>query len=593
MGLFLSKAFIPPDDLLGCMVNMTGVEEGEEGVVVCTPPFHDADWVWGFMQVLTLMAIYGYVLFYASNMLSQGSELLLLVPSLAGLVGSVVLPILGAVPDGAIMLFSGLGANAQEQLTVGIGALAGSTIMLLTVPWGLSIYLGSVPVEGASGAQYRKKQSKRGASCGKVLTGFGVTPEPSIQANAKIMLGTALIYLVIQGPAFSYATEPSSAEVMGQLAAVEHPYALAGLVLALLSFVGYIWAMTQQDDGAGSNKEYMINAASIKAIENTSNITLAGIIAPIITQSVSKASEEGGLAYLSGALLDAPGKRRLQDLLKPFFKKFDVNGDGQINTAELRDLLRQLGEEVDAEEAQRWMLRLDPDHSGSITTDQFADAMLNYVSEKAHARVFPSMVARRTPSGHLDVNASDGVDGVAEEDEEDDEMPEDLVSLSPEQQQAMIKQRAALMMIIGLGLILIFSDPMVDVMSNVGARLGVPPFYVSFILAPLASNASELIASLNYASKKTRKTITVSLAALEGAACMNNTFCLAIFMGLIYFKGLAWKFSAETIAILIVQCLITVLAMQTTQKVWHALLALTLFPLSLIFVAWLEAIGLD
>jgi hypothetical protein len=64
-------------------------------------------------------------------------------------------------------------------------------------------------------------------------------------------------------------------------------------------------------------------------------------------------------------------------------------------------------------------------------------------------------------------------------------------------------------------------------------------------------------------------------------------------MGLIYFKGLAWKFSAETIAILIVQCLITVLAMQTTQKVWHALLALTLFPLSLIFVAWLEAIGLD
>jgi Ca2+/Na+ antiporter len=232
------------------------------------------------------------------------------------------------------------------QLTVGIGALAGSTIMLLTVPWGLSIYLGSVPVEGASGAQYRKKQSKRGASCGKVLTGFGVTPEPSIQANAKIMLGTALIYLVIQGPAFSYATEPSSAEVMGQLAAVEHPYALAGLVLALLSFVGYIWAMTQQDDGAGSNKEYMINAASIKAIENTSNITLAGIIAPIITQSVSKASEEGGLAYLSGALLDAPGKRRLQDLLKPFFKKFDVNGDGQINTAELRDLLRQLGEEA-------------------------------------------------------------------------------------------------------------------------------------------------------------------------------------------------------------------------------------------------------
>lgn len=68
-------------------------------------------------------------------MISEGSELLLLVPSLAGLVGGVVLPLLGAVPDGAIILFSGLGdyETAQETLSVGVGALAGSTIMLLTV----------------------------------------------------------------------------------------------------------------------------------------------------------------------------------------------------------------------------------------------------------------------------------------------------------------------------------------------------------------------------------------------------------------------------------------------------------------------------
>ena len=67
----------------------------------------------------------------------------------------------------------------------------------------------------------------------------------------------------------------------------------------------------------------------------------------------------------------------------------------------------------------------------------------------------------------------------------------------------------------------------------------IPPFYVAFTLAPLASNASEFIASFAYASKKSRKTITVALAALEGAACMNNTFCLSIFMGLCYFKQLA------------------------------------------------------
>lgn len=53
-------------------------------------------------------------------------------------------------------------------------------------------------------------------------------------------------------------------------------------------------------------------------------------------------------------------------------------------------------------------------------------------------------------------------------------------------------------------------------------------------LAPLASNASELIASFGYALKKTSKSITISLTALEGAGSMNNTFTLGVFMALIY-----------------------------------------------------------
>jgi Ca2+/Na+ antiporter len=82
---------------------------------------------------------------------------------------------------------------------------------------------------------------------------------------------------------------------------------------------------------------------------------------------------------------------------------------------------------------------------------------------------------------------------------------------------------------------------------------GVNPFYVAFVLAPLASNASELIASVNYASKKTPKSISISIATLEGAACMNNTFGLAIFMFLVYYQGLAWQYLAETAVILLVQ----------------------------------------
>ena len=55
--------------------------------------------IFGSLQVLFLGGVYGKVLFDASNQISDGSELLLLIPSLAGIVGSVVLPVLGIVPD--------------------------------------------------------------------------------------------------------------------------------------------------------------------------------------------------------------------------------------------------------------------------------------------------------------------------------------------------------------------------------------------------------------------------------------------------------------------------------------------------------------
>ena len=201
---------------------------------------------------------------------------------------------------------------------------------------------------------------------------------------------------------------------------------------------------------------------------------------------------------------------------------------------------------------------------------EFLEMMLNYIKEKIDAKnaelrakpkpFSPAMEAALSPSK---AGASEHEAEAEEEEEEEEEMPADLEHLSPSEQQVMIMRRAAMLCGLGTALILLFSDPMVEVFSNVGKRLAVPPFYIAFVMAPLASNASELIASLLYASKKSRKTITVSLSALEGAACMNNTFCLAIFMGLIYFKGLVWKFTAETCAILLVQLLVAGVAVGT------------------------------
>lgn len=84
----------------------------------------------------------------------------------------------------------------------------------------------------------------------------------------------------------------------------------------------------------------------------------------------------------------------------------------------------------------------------------------------------------------------------------------------------------------------------------------VPPFYISFLLSPLAANLAEVVTAVRMASKKTAKTTNVALMTLQGACIMNNTFVLGIFMCLSWVKSLAWAFFAETLAILLVQLLV-------------------------------------
>ena len=47
-------------------------------------------------------------------------------------------------------------------------------------------------------------------------------------------------------------------------------------------------------------------------------------------------------------------------------------------------------------------------------------------------------------------------------------------------------------------------------------NVGLSAFYVSFVLTPVASNASEVISGLIFASKRTNKAMSLTLTALYG-----------------------------------------------------------------------------
>merc|ERR1712039_195237 len=96
------------------------------------------------------------------------------------------------------------------------------------------------------------------------------------------------------------------------------------------------------------------------------------------------------------------------------------------------------------------------------------------------------------------------------------------------------------------------------------------------------------------AQKKTLSSMENSLSSLEGAGIMNNTFCLAIFFILIVWKGLVWEFTAETTSILVIQVLVGMMAItMKVQTLMTGIIILLCYPVSLVIVSGMEAIGFD
>eukprot|EP00536_Pseudo-nitzschia_multiseries_P000986 jgi/Psemu1/250123/estExt_Genewise1Plus.C_120085 len=565
----------------------------------------------GVTGLLWLFFSYGYALFYAANLIGEGSELLLLVPSMAGLVGGVVLPLLGAVPDGAIILFSGLGSIevAQESLSVGIGALAGSTIMLLTVPWALSVFAGRVDIEDGQLLYTKNPKLSPGHSFSDTLTGTGVYVSNEIRQGGKVMAITTAPYFLIQIPAM-FIHGPAQEVAKG-----EHWWSLLALVLCLVGLIYYMWMQLKfSNEGQDRDKRIAIAKKTLQA----GKMSLRGVLRSAIKSIESRKFMGFNLHFHEknyGAIApnmepDIPSPEIvsiLKELLVDAFKVYDNDNNGTLERNEIRVFLKDFHENIEEDDITNILLKIDRNNDNVVSLDEFVVLCYHLIvfdENHDHDDHDGDVIGAADPRSSLlndsfkksmrkIVSSSKTDDDDGYDEAEVEEIPEDFCDLSPEEQQAAIKLRAFKMLAIGTILVVYFSDPMVDVMQEIAVKANIPPFYVSFVLAPLASNSSEVLASVFYAAKKTRKTMTVSLSALEGAACMNNTFCLCIFMGLIYMRGLAWQYTAETASIVIVQFIMAYLVQQDLMTTGVALFVISLFPLSLIFVAALESMGFD
>ncbi len=164
------------------------------------------------------------------------------------------------------------------------------------------------------------------------------------------------------------------------------------------------------------------------------------------------------------------------------------------------------------------------------------------------------------------------------DDEEEEE--EHFIELTDKQ----LVLKAIWLLVIGTIICGIFSEPLVGVIGAVSTKMNISPFYISFVVAPIALNTREIIASFSYARKKTTNSISLLLSSFNGSATMNNTLALAIFLGIIYFRSLPWNFAAEVITLVIVIILVGLNSLPKIIRLWQAFFVGSLYPLSILLV---------
>ncbi|KAL8144955.1 hypothetical protein AgCh_003244 [Apium graveolens] len=292
---------------------------------------------------LFLILGYGYLMFLAATYLSSGSELLLEILG-PGIVGGLFLPILGALPDAMLILVSGMSGTvetAQVQVSVGMGLLAGSTVMLLTVIWGTCIVVGKCDIEDSVAID--GKDTK-----GLSLTGSGVTTDIWTSYAAMIMAISLIPFIVVQLPQILHSTSG------------RHLAVLIALIISVLLLISYCLYQVFQP----WIQRRRIDYAKHKHV-------ISGVLKHLKMRAL-------------GRLLTDQGEPN-REVIEKLFTAIDTDHDAYLSASELRALIVGIRfDEINLDEenaAAKLLKDFDSSLDEKIDLEEFIRGIKNWLDE--------------------------------------------------------------------------------------------------------------------------------------------------------------------------------------------------------------------
>ncbi|KAF7142014.1 hypothetical protein RHSIM_Rhsim06G0204400 [Rhododendron simsii] len=534
------------------------------------------DQTYGFLPCTTtvlgnlfLILVYGYLMFLAASYLSSGSELLLEILG-PGLIGGLLLPALGALPDAMLILVSGLSRTtetAQSQVSVGMGLLAGSTVLILTLLWGTCVIVGKCDIQDSFAVD--GKDTKRLS-----LTGSGVSTDIWTCYAARIMVVSVIPFIVVQLPQAMSSTSG------------RHLAVLIALILSLAMLLSYClyqvfqpWIQTRRI--AFAKHKHVISGILRHLKQRALGRLLRDDGTPnedVIAKFVSLDTLNADFDLILSCFLT------LESDFDRLFRAIDANGDGQISSAELKAMI--IGIQFDeiyldeAEATEKVMKDFDTSRDTKIDKPEFIAGISRWLNEARHS----------VASSNGDLNTVKYLETFHEQTkrehyllgDQSDEVVEGV------ENPKLITIKAVLLLLLGTLIAAAFADPLVDAVDNFSNATSIPTFFISFIGLPLATS-NEAVSAIIFASRKKQRSASLTFSELYGAVTMNNVLCLSVFLALVYVRGLTWDFSAEVLVIVIVCVVMGAFAsLRTTFPLWTSFVAFLLYPFSVALVYVLD-----
>ncbi|KAL8046619.1 hypothetical protein ABFX02_08G188700 [Erythranthe guttata] len=337
------------------MLRFKGIDGEEEELMIC-------EQMYGFLPCsksmtghLFLIVVYEFLLFRGESYVASGGERIFKILG-PGVFGASAFQVIGSLPEALILLASGLLSNeesAEEFVVTGVGLLAGSTILILTLLWGTCVILGGQRFPHHTSSDHPKNQNPLEKILFSLWPGYGVLTDTETNYTARIMLLSVVPLALMQVP-----------KVFGFSPAGERVFVSIILVVSIVLLLSYFFYQFF---------EPWIQRRRLMYLKHEHLVV--DILKHVQNQTKGKLIGENGAPNVS--------------TIRRLFEEKDQDMDKVISFHELKEFLQEIKfrkiQSGDDDTAAEMMKDFDLDNDAKITMDEFVNGMTKWLDDTKDA----------------------------------------------------------------------------------------------------------------------------------------------------------------------------------------------------------------